>query len=67
MRVGIGAVTGTIGGPATYAVELVRALVKERPETEYTVFTDLPEAFGAVCETVRVPLGSAWRRPGTAI
>lgn len=63
MRVGIGAVAGTTGGPATYARELVKALARECSATDYTVFTDVPEAFESVCETVRVPLGSAWRQP----
>jgi glycosyltransferase involved in cell wall biosynthesis len=63
VRVAIGAVAGTTGGPATYAVELVRALVETHPQTEFAVITDLPEAFAGVCDTRRVPLGTSWRQP----
>lgn len=63
MRVAIGAVAGTRGGPATYAVELVRALVETQPHSHFTVLTDEPEAFGDVADTRRIPLGSSWRQP----
>lgn len=63
MRVAIGAVAGTTGGPATYAVELVRALVETHPQTDFAVITDLPDAFAGIAETRRVPLGSSWRQP----
>jgi hypothetical protein len=63
MRIAIGAVTGTIGGPATYAVELVRALVSGFPDEQFVVLTDKPAAFGGVCETVEIPLASAWQQP----
>lgn len=63
MRVAIGAVAGTRGGPATYAVELVRALALTHPATDFTVLTDEPDAFGAVAETRRIPLGTSWRQP----
>jgi glycosyltransferase involved in cell wall biosynthesis len=56
-------VVGSIGGPATYAWELVTALVAKHPETEFTVFTDRPGAFDSITETVLVPLESAWRQP----
>jgi glycosyltransferase involved in cell wall biosynthesis len=63
VRVAIGAVVGTIGGPATYAVELVRALVATQPQTDFAVITDAPEAFADVADTRRVPLGTSWRQP----
>ena len=58
MRVAIGAIVRTLGGPATYARELVRALVRRRaPALEYVVLTDGPEAFcDDDVETVRVAL-----------
>ena len=63
MNVALSAVAGTLGGPATYAVELAGALAKEFPADEYTVFTDHPDAFGGRVETVRVRLRSAWEQP----
>ncbi len=58
MRVAIGAIVRTLGGPATYAAELVAALVARRPSPiEYVVITDGPEAFrGVDVEVVAVPL-----------
>jgi glycosyltransferase involved in cell wall biosynthesis len=58
VRVAIGAVVRTLGGPATYARELVRELLRRRtPELEYVVLTDGPEAFrDDAVETVTVPL-----------
>ena len=63
MRVAIGAVAGTRGGPATYALELVTALVSAHPSTDFTVITDAPDAFEGIAETRRVPLGTSWRQP----
>jgi len=63
VRVAIGAVVGTTGGPATYAVELVRALVETHPQTDFAVITDVPEAFADTADTRRVPLGTSWRQP----
>lgn len=63
MRVVLGAVAGTLGGPATYAVELLRALVRCFPEDGYTVLTDRPSAFERVAETVHLPLANAWGQP----
>jgi len=55
MRIGIGAQLGIVGGPATYAAELARALARLGGH-EYVVFTDRPETFGDVgVETVLVP------------
>jgi len=58
VRVAIGAVVRTLGGPATYARELVRELLRRRtPGIEYVVLTDAPEAFrDDPVETVAVPL-----------
>ena len=63
MNVAIGAVVGTLGGPATYAIQLVRALAEEFPQDRWTVVTDRPQAFAGITETVHVPLGSPWRQP----
>ena len=63
MKVAVGAVAGTLGGPATYAVELVKALVRAFPEDSYVVLTDRPESFDSFVETRRVPLESAWMQP----
>lgn len=62
MRIGIGALAGTIGGPATYARELVSALAR-RGQDEIVVFTDAPDAFAGMpvrCE--HVPLRRAWEQ-----
>ncbi len=62
MRIGIGAVVGILGGPATYARQLVRALAALGGH-EYTVFTDRPEAFAGIeVATVAVPLPSPWHQ-----
>lgn len=72
MRIGIGALVGVLGGPATYARELVAALARARGH-DYVVFTDRPEAFADLdVTTVRVPLPTPahqvtwdhWRLPG---
>ena len=72
MRVGIGALVGIVGGPATYARELVAALVRAGGH-DYVVFTDQPGAFRHLgIETVEVPLPTPyhqiswdhWRLPG---
>lgn len=72
MRIGIGALVGVLGGPRTYARELVAALARGGGH-EYVVFTDRPEAFdGLAVETVNVPLPTSfhqvswdhWRLPG---
>jgi glycosyltransferase involved in cell wall biosynthesis len=61
--IAIGAVTGTIGGPATYAIELVRALAVSYPDDRFVVLTDKPAAFEGLCETRDVPMRSAWEQP----
>jgi glycosyltransferase involved in cell wall biosynthesis len=63
MRVAIGAVAGTIGGPATYAVELVRALVAAFPDDAFVVLTDRSAAFAGICETRAITMRSAWEQP----
>jgi len=62
VRVAIGALVRTLGGPATYATELVAALAARRtPDCEYVVITDGPEAFAGVdVEVIRAPLPSAY-------
>jgi glycosyltransferase involved in cell wall biosynthesis len=65
MRVAIGAIVRTLGGPATYAVELVRALAERRtPGLEYVVLTDGPEAFDGIAVGVEhLPLRTPWVQP----
>jgi glycosyltransferase involved in cell wall biosynthesis len=63
VRVAVGAVASVLGGPATYAVELLRALAATFPGDDWTALTDAPQHFEGVCEAVHVPLGSAWRQP----
>jgi len=57
-RVAIGAVVGTLGGPSTYARELVFALAKHsRPDLRFIVITDRPGAFaGLPVEVMGAPL-----------
>jgi len=64
-RIAIGAIVRTLGGPATYAVELVRALAaRATPGIEYVVLTDGPEAFDGIPVGVEhVPLRSPWAQP----
>jgi alpha-1,3-rhamnosyl/mannosyltransferase len=62
VRIGIGALLGIVGGPATYARELVRALVALGGH-EYVVFSDRPDAFAGVdVEPVTVPLRGTWHQ-----
>lgn len=62
MRIGIGAIVGIVGGPATYARALIRALAAAGAH-DYVVFTDVPAAFDGVdVETVHVPLRGAWEQ-----
>jgi len=61
-RIGIGAQLGIVGGPATYAAELVRALVRLGGH-DYVVFTDRPDAFGETAvETVRVAMPTTYHQ-----
>jgi len=62
MRVGIGALVGIVGGPATYARELVAALARLGGH-DYVVFTDQPPAFAALdVERVHVPLPTTYHQ-----
>jgi glycosyltransferase involved in cell wall biosynthesis len=62
MRIGVGALVGTTGGPATYARELVTALVADGRH-EYVVFTDEPDAFPAPdVRIVHVPLRTTYHQ-----
>lgn len=65
MRIAIGAIVRTLGGPATYAIELVRALAARRtPGIEYVVLTDGPEAFDGIPVGVEhLPLRTPWAQP----
>ncbi|HKA29459.1 MAG TPA: glycosyltransferase family 1 protein [Candidatus Binatia bacterium] len=62
MRIGIGALVGIVGGPATYARELVGALARLGGHN-YVVFTDQPERFAAIdVERVHVPLATTYHQ-----
>jgi len=62
VRIGIGALVGVLGGPATYARELVAALVRAGGH-EYVVFTDRPEAFAPVgVPAIHVPLPTPYHQ-----
>lgn len=62
MRIGIGALLGIVGGPATYARALATALARAGGH-EYVVFTDRPAAFAEVpLEVVPVPLERTWHQ-----
>src|SRR5262245_15797313 len=50
---------GIVGGPATYARELVAALVGQGGH-EYVVFTDRPELFEGDVKAVHVPLRTTY-------
>src|SRR5438132_3132954 len=64
VRIGIGAIAGILGGPATYARQLVGALAREGGH-EYVVFTDLPGALAALGgEVVHVPPRTPYHQPG---
>ncbi|MCK6555915.1 glycosyltransferase family 4 protein [Candidatus Binatia bacterium] len=53
MRIGIGAILGTLGGPATYARALVTALAAIDSDHEYVVITDAPDTLGVQAPNVR--------------
>lgn len=65
VKVALAAVTGTRGGPRTYAVSLLRALVGLGGGDEYTLVSDeadaLPELAGI--RRVRVPMPARTARP----
>jgi glycosyltransferase involved in cell wall biosynthesis len=58
VRVAIGAYAGTLGGPRSYGLGLIRALAEEFPRDEWVVISDRPEAFEDLdlqCERVSFP------------
>jgi len=59
VRVVLGVVAGTVGGPRSYGIGLVRALAEEFPGDEWMVATDRPADFEgiplAACERIRLP------------
>jgi glycosyltransferase involved in cell wall biosynthesis len=62
MRIGIGALVGILGGPATYARELVGALARLGGH-DYVVFTDQPGLFAALdVARVHVPLATTYHQ-----
>lgn len=62
VRIGIGALVGIVGGPATYARELVAALARAGGH-DYVVFTDRPDAFAGIdVERVAVPLATTYHQ-----
>jgi glycosyltransferase involved in cell wall biosynthesis len=62
VRIGIGALVGIRGGPATYARELVAALSR-LGGYRYVVFTDRPEDFASLdVERVLVPLPTTYHQ-----
>ncbi len=62
MRIGIGAQLGIVGGPGTYARELVAALAAAGGH-EYVVFTDRPGALADLgLETVHVPMATPYHQ-----
>ena len=58
MRVALGIVAGTTGGPRSYGIGLVSALAAEFPGDEWFVLTDRPADFAGIplagCERVRL-------------
>jgi len=66
MRIGIGAILGIVGGPATYARELVCAFGRVDRDNEYVVITDVPEVVETAAPNVRcvrAPLGASYLQP----
>ncbi len=66
LHVAVGVVAGTRGGPATYGVELVRAMAAlGEPGLRLEVLTDCPEVFApsATLGVHRVGLKSPWAQP----
>ncbi|MBI1813707.1 MAG: glycosyltransferase family 4 protein [Deltaproteobacteria bacterium] len=67
MRVAIGAVLGVLGGPATYARELVRALAAlAQAELKILVFTDAPTTInvsGGNVTVIHAPLPASFAQP----
>jgi len=65
-RIGIGAILGVVGGPATYARELIAALSRVDASNEYVVITDAPERLSvraANVQCVRAALPATYLQP----
>jgi len=64
-RIAVGVVAGTVGGPRSYGLGLVRALAHLFPGDRWVVLTERPEAFEGipVAEVVRVPVPAKVLRP----
>jgi glycosyltransferase involved in cell wall biosynthesis len=65
VRVALGVVAGTVGGPRSYGLGLVRALAAGFPRDEWFVLTDRPADFEGIplAGIVRVPLPAKALRP----
>lgn len=65
MRIGVAAVTGTQGGPRTYAVELLRALARLPGDDVLVLLADDPAALAGTARVrgVRVPMPARAARP----
>jgi glycosyltransferase involved in cell wall biosynthesis len=65
VRIALGVVAGTVGGPRSYGLGLVRALAAEFPGDEWWVLTDRPEDFEGIplAGAVRLPLPAKAMRP----
>jgi glycosyltransferase involved in cell wall biosynthesis len=65
VRVALGIVAGTVGGPRSYGLGLARALAAEFPRDEWFVLTDRPADFAGIplAGVVRVPLPAKVLRP----
>ena len=65
MRAALGVVAGTVGGPRSYGLGLVRALAEGFPRDEWFVLTDRPGDFDGIplAGVVRVPLPARVLRP----
>ena len=65
MRIALGVVAGTVGGPRSYGLGLVRGLAAAFPGDEWVVLTDRPGDFDGIplADCVRVPLPAKALRP----
>ncbi len=65
MRIGISAVTGTQGGPRTYALELLRAAAAAFPEDRFVLLADDPAAAPRLpnVDAARMPMPFKVARP----
>jgi len=66
MRIGIGAILGVVGGPATYARELIAAVARIDTVNDYVVMTDAPgrlAVHGTNVRTAFAPLRASFLQP----